>query len=81
MTPATLAARAGHISYIGPDRFRPKPRLPTRGVFVMKKVLTSLLAAVLLVSAWGCRADRDDGTGKGENQERLDATRGTRPGN
>ena len=47
----------------------------------MKKVLMSLLAAVLLVSAWGCQDKGNDDTGKGEKQDRLDATRGTRPGN
>jgi len=47
----------------------------------MRKVLMSLLAGVLLVSAWGCQDERNDDTGKGEKQERLDATRGTRPGN
>ena len=47
----------------------------------MKRVLTTLLAAVLLGSAWGCRDDRNDDTGRGERQERLDTTRGTRPAN
>jgi hypothetical protein len=47
----------------------------------MKNILMAALAVVLLGSAWGCRDDRNDETGKGERQERLDTTRGNRPGN
>lgn len=47
----------------------------------MKTMLMVMLAVVLLGSAWGCRDDRNDETGKGEREERLDTTRGNRPGN
>lgn len=45
----------------------------------MKIVLMTILAAVLLAPAGGCRDDRNDETGKGERGERLDTTRGERP--
>lgn len=47
----------------------------------MTRIFTAVVATVLLASAWGCRDDRNDETGSGERQERLDTTRGTRPGN
>jgi hypothetical protein len=45
----------------------------------MKHVLMALLAVVLLGSAFGCHDKRNDDTGKGEKQERIDATRGKMP--
>ena len=45
----------------------------------MTRVMTALLAAVLLASAFGCRDDRDDETGGGETEERIDTTRGRMP--
>ena len=45
----------------------------------MKSVLMAMLAGALLVSTFGCRDDRNDETGRGEREEHLDTTRGTRP--
>lgn len=45
----------------------------------MKQLYLAILAAVLLVSTQGCRDDRNDETGRGEKQDRIDATRGTPP--
>jgi len=42
----------------------------------MKCFVTALLASVLLFLATGCHDTRNDDTGKGEKQERIDATRG-----
>jgi hypothetical protein len=72
-SPADAATPAGldFVTHPGsPDGRRPS----------VKNCVVTLLAAVLLASAWGCRDDRNDDTGKGEKQERLDATRGTPPG-
>lgn len=46
----------------------------------MKHLLLAILAAALLASTPGCRDDRNDETGRGEKQERIDTSRGTRPG-
>ena len=45
----------------------------------MKRFVTTLLVAVLLAPAWGCRDDRNDETGRSEKQDRIDAARGTPP--
>ena len=45
----------------------------------MKNVLMALLAVVLLGSAWGCHDKRNDDTGRGEKQDRIDTVRGTPP--
>ena len=45
----------------------------------MRNVLMAVLAAVLLVSTSACRDDRNDETGSGERQERIDTVRGTPP--
>jgi hypothetical protein len=37
------------------------------------------LAVVLLGSAWGCHDKRNDDTGRGEKQDRIDTVRGTPP--
>jgi hypothetical protein len=56
------------------------PGAPDKGVIaMMKNALTALFAAALLVSAWGYQDDRNDDTGKGEKQERIDTVRGTPP--
>jgi hypothetical protein len=48
----------------------------------MKTALMALLAAVLLVSSFGCNngKDRNDDTGRSEKQDRTDVTRGRPPG-
>ena len=45
----------------------------------MIRVLTAVLAAVLLASAFGCRDGRNDETSRGERDERIDTTRGRMP--
>jgi len=47
----------------------------------MKRVLFLVLAAVLVTSVTACQDgdDHNDSTGHGEKQDRIDATRGTRP--
>ena len=45
----------------------------------MKCFVTALLASVLLVMATGCHDTRNDDTGKGEKQDRIDTTRGKMP--
>jgi hypothetical protein len=45
----------------------------------MKHVLMALLAVVLLASVFGCQDKRNDDTGRGEKQERIDTTRGRMP--
>jgi hypothetical protein len=48
----------------------------------MKTALMALLAAVLLASSFGCNDgnDRNDDTGRGEKQDRIDTVRGRPPG-
>jgi hypothetical protein len=47
----------------------------------MKKLLLAVLAAVLLISVTACQDgnDRNDSTGKGEKQDRIDTVRGKTP--
>ena len=45
----------------------------------MIRVMTALVAAVLLASVFGCRDDRNDETSRGEKEERIDTTRGRMP--
>lgn len=44
------------------------------------KSIFALLLAMALLSAWGCRDDRDDETGQSENRDRADVIRGKNPG-
>lgn len=45
----------------------------------MIRVMTALVAAVLLASVFGCRDDRNDETSRGEERERVDTTRDRMP--
>jgi hypothetical protein len=47
----------------------------------MKKLLLIAFVASALLSTWGCRDknDRNDSTGRGEKQDRLDTTTGRVP--
>jgi hypothetical protein len=45
----------------------------------MKNVLLSLLAVVLLTSAWGCHDKHNNNTGQSEKQDRIDVTTGHPP--
>ena len=47
----------------------------------MKKLLLAALAAVLFTSITACQDgnDRNDSTGKGEKQDRIDTVRGKAP--
>lgn len=46
----------------------------------MKSIFSLLLVAALLLSAWGCRHNRDDETGQSDNRDRSDVIRGKNPG-
>ena len=47
----------------------------------MKKLLLVAFVATALLSAWGCNNDKDrnDSTGHGEKQDRIDTTTGHPP--
>ena len=45
----------------------------------MKHVLMALLAVVLLGTTFGCKHNRNDDTGHGEKQDRIDTTTGRMP--
>ena len=47
----------------------------------MKKLLLLTVLASALMTAWGCHNghDRNDSTGRGERQDRLDTTSGRMP--
>jgi hypothetical protein len=45
----------------------------------MKHVLMALLAVVLLGTTFGCQDKRNDDTGRGEKQDRIDTTTGRMP--
>ena len=48
----------------------------------MKRLLLLAVLASALLTAWGCNndKDRDDSTGSGEKQDRLDTVSGKPPG-
>ena len=46
----------------------------------MKKLLLTVAVFAALLSTWGCnKDDRNDSTGRGERQDRLDTTTGRAP--
>ena len=45
----------------------------------MKLLTTALVATLLLLGSGACRDTRNDETGRGERQDRLDTTQGRMP--